>query len=335
MKEFATRDALGYQLPLMGEKFKNIIALSADLGGATRLNKFKEKFPERFFDIGIAEANMIGIASGLSEHGFKVFLASFSSFLTGRYDIIRCSIAYSNCPVVLVGTHVGLAIGRDGVSQMGLEDVSLMRSLPNMKILNQATYSEAIAAITYLCETELDSPHYLRLGRQPVKYFLEQPQRKFEFNKAYTVKEGENILIFSTGCILGNVRKAANIIENKYWSGSKEPTEINLSSAVQPKSDVSVRVVNFHTLKPIDKETILKSADEFGTIYTVEDHSIIGGLGSIVSEVIAESGKCARVVRIGLNDVFPESGPPDKLYEKYGLSPEKIVERIVNDRNNR
>ncbi len=159
----ATRDAFGYQLPLMGDKYDNIVALDADLGKATKIASFKDSHPDRFFQMGISESNMIGVASGISEYGYKVFLASFGSFLTGRYDQIRCSLAYSKRPVILVGTHVGMAIGRDGVTQMGLEDVSLMRALPNMKILNPASYSEAIKVIEYLCETELDSPHYLRL----------------------------------------------------------------------------------------------------------------------------------------------------------------------------
>ena len=147
----ATRDAFGHQLPLMGDKYKNIVALDADLGKATKIASFKEKHPKRFFQIGIAEANMVGIASGLSEYGYKVFLASFGAFLTGRYDIIRCSLAYPNRPVVLVGTHVGMAIGKDGVTQMGLEDVGIMRGLPNLKVLNPATYSEAIKIVSYLC----------------------------------------------------------------------------------------------------------------------------------------------------------------------------------------
>ena len=193
----ATREAFGEHLPVMGEKHKNIVALDADLGKATKIASFREAHPDRFFQMGIAEANMIGVASGISEYDYKVFLASFGSFLTGRYDQIRCSLAYSNRPVVLVGTHVGMAIGKDGVTQMGLEDVSIMRALPNMKVLNPASYSEAIKVIEYLCETDLQSPHYLRLGRQPVKD-IEMP---FEFGKGQIVKDGKEVTIFSTGVI--------------------------------------------------------------------------------------------------------------------------------------
>ena len=302
----ATREAFGKHLPIMGEKYDNILALDADLGKATKIASFGETHPKRFFQMGIAEANMIGVASGLSEYDYKVFIASFGSFLTGRYDMIRCSLAYPNRPVVLVGTHVGMAIGKDGVTQMGLEDVSIMRALPNMVILNPASYSEAIKVIEYLCDTELDSPHYLRLGRQPV----EDIEIPFEFGKGQVVLEGDDITLFSTGCILSDVVEAARTIENTY--------------------SYSVRVVNITTLKPIDDKIIIDSAKKTKHLYTIEDHSIVGGLGSAVSEVLSENHP-SKVVRIGLNDIFPESAPPKDLYEKYGLSSEQIVNRVINE----
>ena len=301
-----TREAFGKHLPIMGEKYDNILALDADLGKATKIASFGETHPKRFFQMGIAEANMIGVASGLSEYDYKVFIASFGSFLTGRYDMIRCSLAYPNRPVVLVGTHVGMAIGKDGVTQMGLEDVSIMRALPNMVILNPASYSEAIKVIEYLCDTELDSPHYLRLGRQPV----EDIEIPFEFGKGQVVLEGDDITLFSTGCILSDVVEAARTIENTY--------------------SYSVRVVNITTLKPIDDKIIIDSAKKTKHLYTIEDHSIVGGLGSAVSEVLSENHP-SKVVRIGLNDIFPESAPPKDLYEKYGLSSEQIVNRVINE----
>ncbi len=305
----ATREAFGEVLPLMGNTNENILALDADLGGATKIRAFGEKHPDRFFQMGIAEANMIGVASGLSEYGYKVFLASFGSFLTGRYDMIRCSLAYPNQPVVLVGTHVGMAIGKDGVTQMGLEDVSLMRALPNMKVLNPATYTEAVEVIKYLCNTDLDSPHYLRLGRQPVEDVFEHGY-DFEFGKGVEVIGGNDITIISTGCVLSDVLDSAKTIEEQ--------------------TGKSVRVINIHTLKPIDEEIIIKAAKETDLIVTVEDHSIIGGLGSAVSEVLTEHYP-SRLVRIGLNDEFPESGPPTDLYEKYGLSSSQISKRIINE----
>jgi len=302
----ATREAFGEHLPVMGEKHNNIVALDADLGKATKIASFRESHPDRFFQIGIAEANMIGVASGISEYGYKVFLASFGSFLTGRYDQIRCSLAYSNRPVVLVGTHVGMAIGKDGVTQMGLEDVSIMRALPNMAVLNPASFSEAVRVIEYLCETDLQSPHYLRLGRQPV----EDWDMPFEFGKGQIIADGEDITIFSTGCILNDVFEASKIIEEK--------------------TSMSVRVVNMPTLKPIDKDIIVECAESTDMLFTVEDHSIIGGLGSAVSDVLTEQMP-KSLCKIGLNDVFPESAPPADLYEKYGLSSNKIAERVINE----
>ena len=302
----ATREAFGEHLPVMGEKHNNIVALDADLGKATKIASFRDAHPDRFFQIGIAEANMIGVASGISEYGYKVFLASFGSFLTGRYDQIRCSLAYSNRPVVLVGTHVGMAIGKDGVTQMGLEDVSIMRALPNMKVLNPATFSEAKKVIEFLAETELDSPYYLRLGRQPVKD-IDIP---FEIGKGQIIKEGDDITLLSTGCILSDVMDSASIIEDM--------------------TQMSVRVVSFTSLKPIDRDLIVKCARETKRLFTIEDHSIIGGLGSIVSDVLSEEYP-AKVVKIGLNDVFPESAPPADLYEKYGLSSNQISKRVVSE----
>jgi|TARA_B100000424_G_C22899412_1_gene478364 transketolase len=305
----ATRDAFGDHLPLMGEKHKDIIALDADLGKATKIASFKESHPSRFYQMGIAEANMIGVASGISEYGYKVFLASFGSFLTGRYDQIRCSLAYSKRPVVLVGTHVGMAIGKDGVTQMGLEDVSIMRALPNMNVLNPASYTEAINIIEYLCQNQLDSPHYLRLGRQPVEDF----DLPFEFGKGQVVRQTHamcNITIFSTGCILGDVVKASEIIQNN--------------------SSHNVRVVNLPTIKPIDKKIILQCAKQSKYLFSVEDHSIVGGLGTAISEVLTDENP-QKLSRIGLDDVFPESAPPADLYDKYGLSSESIAKRVLSE----
>jgi transketolase len=244
---------------------------------------------------------MIGVASGISEYGYKVFMASFGSFLTGRYDQIRCSLAYSNRPVVLVGTHVGMAIGKDGVTQMGLEDVSIMRALPNMTILNPATYTEAVEIVKYLCNNQINGPHYLRIGRQPV----EDPISELD----YTFEYGKDITLFTTGCVLSDVLKAKHKIESD--------------------TDLTVRVINFHTLKPIDKQIIATAAKETKHLFSVEDHSVIGGLGSIVADVLCET-KPQKLIKLGLQDQFPESGPPTELYEKYGLTADKICEKVLN-----
>ena len=298
----ATRDAFGDQLVESGKDNPNIIGINADLGKATKLNKFGEAYPDRFFEMGIAENNMVGVASGMSEYGYKVFLASFASFLTGKYDTIRCSISYSNAPCIIVGTHCGMAIGKDGVTQMGLEDISLMRSLPGMTVLNPSTYNQTKAVVKWLCDNDLKNPYYLRLGRQPVKeIYNDVPD--FILGKGILHKEGTNAVIFSTGCVLSDVLEATK--------------------------DLDVTIIDMPTIKPLDREIIRKYAKN--NIFTVEDHSIIGGLGSSVAEVMAEEGIEGKLTRIGVNDMFPESGVPADLYEKYGLSANKIKERILNE----
>ncbi len=298
----ATRDAFGDQLVESGKNNPNIIGINADLGKATKLSKFGEAYPDRFFEMGIAENNMVGVASGMSEYGYKVFLASFASFLTGKYDTIRCSISYSNAPCIIVGTHCGMAIGKDGVTQMGLEDISLMRSLPGMVVLNPSTYNQTKSAVKWLCDNELKTPHYLRLGRQPVSEHYSEDD-EFKPGKGIVIKEGTDGVVFSTGCVLSDVLEATK--------------------------DMSITVIDMPTIKPLDKEIIKKYATT--NIFTVEDHSIIGGLGSSVAEVIAETGLGSKLTRIGINDIFPESGVPSDLYEKYGLSANKIKQRIKDE----
>tara|TARA_R110001592_G_scaffold5488_5_gene30232 strand:+ start:3203 stop:4129 length:927 start_codon:yes stop_codon:yes gene_type:complete len=300
----ATRDAFGDQLVSSGRDNKDIIALSADLGKATKINKFADAYPDRFFEIGIAENNMIGVASGLSDHGYKVFLASFASFLTGKYDTIRCSLSYSNAPCVVVGTHGGLAIGKDGVTQMGLEDMSLMRSLPDMCVINPSTYNQTKSFVRHLCENNLECVNYLRLGRQPVAEFYDD-EFEFEFGRGVVCKDKENpdAVVYTTGCVLSDVLNATE--------------------------GLNVTVIDMPFIKPIDKEIILNNRSEL--VFTVEDHSIIGGLGSSVSEVITDHGLNSRLCRIGVNDTFPESGSPADLYVKYGLDSNSIRERLVNE----
>jgi len=301
----ATRDGFGEQLVLSAESNPNIIGLSADLGKATKINKFGARYPDRIYEMGIAENNMIGVASGMSEYGYKVFLASFASFLTGKYDTIRCSIAYSNAPCIIVGTHCGMAIGKDGVTQMGLEDISLMRSLPGMVVLNPSTYNQTKSIVKYLCDTDLKNPYYLRLGRQPVREFYNDDDSNFNFGKGNVLKLGTEALVLSTGCVLQDVMDAT--------------------------SDLDVTVVDIPTIKPLDLDVIERHALTTKNIFVVEDHSIIGGLGSSVAEFIAESGIGCKLHRIGVNDIFPESGIPTQLYDKYGLSADKIKKRIVNE----
>ena len=303
----ATRDGFGDQLVKSGQNNKNIIVLNADLGKATRAAKFIEEYPSRSFEVGIAECNMIGIASGLADQGYLPVISSFASFLTGKYDVIRVSLAYSGSPVILVGTHSGMAIGKDGVTQMGLEDLSLMRSMPNVTVIQPATYLECVGAVKYVTEEmKLDGPVYLRLGRQPVQEVFNEDY-KFDFGKPQQLREGTDAVIFSTGCILPEVLKAQNQLEKNGFSAS---------------------VVNVHTLKPVSSSHILNLVKNKERVITVEDHSIIGGLGSMMAEILCEN-EPKKLLRIGLMDEFPESGPPAGLYEKYGLDADGITTKIL------
>ena len=299
----STRDGFGNQLVRSAATNDRIIVLSADLSNPTRTGKFSKEHPDRFFEIGIAENNMIGIGSGLSEYGYKVIISSFATFLSGKYDVIRVSLAYSQAPVILVGTHAGLAIGKDGVTQMGLEDLSLMRSLPNMTVMQPATPIETEKMLEYLLNTDLDGPVYLRLGRQPVPEIFDE-NYNFIPNKGVVCREGTELAIFVTGCLLDEVLKAVEY------------------------SKKNCAVINIHTVKPIDKEILLKYAKQCGKIMTIEDHSTIGGLGSAVSEVLSEEYP-TLLKRIGLDDVFPESASPSDLWEKYGLSSKRITKSIL------
>jgi transketolase len=298
----ATRDAFGEQLAECAKTNPDIIAINADLGKATKLSVLQGLYPNRVIDVGIAENNMIGIASGLAEHGYKVFIASFASFLTGKYDTIRCSISYPNVPVVIVGSHGGLAIGKDGVTQMGLEDLSLMRSLPGMTVLNPATPNETKAMVKWLCETELTGPVYLRIARQPVEELYEN-YGKFTPGLYNQVGKfpvtSSNTLVLTSGCILDNVLKSVE--------------------------GLPVIVYNMPTLKPWNM-----AYGTYTNIITIEDHSIIGGLGTCVAEDLARLGTGQKLTKIGLNDEFPESAPPEDLYEKYGLSVNKIRAKIID-----
>jgi transketolase len=299
----ATRDGFGDQLAEMADSV-NLVVLNADLSDATRLKKFASIAPERYFDLGIAEANMVGVASGLAAFGFKVVVPSFAAFITGRYDMIRCSLAYPNKPVLIVGTHAGMAIGRDGVTQMGLEDINLMRGMPNMSVIQPATYNEARAATKFALRS--DKLIYLRLGRQPVREFFVE-DCKFEFGRGLVCWGGESVrhprvTLISSGCTLGIAKKAAEILH--------------------------ATLINIPTLKPIDDALITKYAAVSALMVTIEDHSIVGGLGSAVAEVLAEAGSHCPLLRMGIKDQFVESGAPDDLYEKYGLTTSEIVAQV-------
>ena len=295
----ATRDAFADALVRLGAD-ERIVVLTGDLRDSTRTEKFLEKYPERFFDVGIAESNMVGVAAGLALSGKIPWACSFSAFITGRFDIVRVSVGYQEANVRIVGTHAGIGVGEDGYSQMSLEDVACMRALPNVALVNPCDAISTERAVEALVEHE--GPAFLRLTRQKVADVYDDGFR-FELGKAVTVREGSDVAIVATGATVQEALKAADVLEG-----------------------ISVRVVDVHTIKPLDEEAVRVAARECRGIVTVEDHSVHGGLGSAVAEVLAAGdGDLAPMRSIGTT-TFGESGGSDELYEKYGLSGGRIAE---------
>lgn len=299
----STRLAFGEILAELGELHPEIVVLDADLSKSTMSSLFAKKFPQRFFEMGIQEANMIGVSAGLALSGKIPYACSFACFITGRYDTIRISVAYTKANVRIIGTHAGIGIGEDGTTQMGLEDVSLMRSLPNFSVCQPCDEIETKELIKYSVKHK--GPMYIRLTRQNLPNIFDN-NYKFEFGKGVKLTDGNDAVIFATGALVGESLKAAEILQ---------------------KDGTNLRVVNIHTIKPIDKDLIIKSAKECRLVFTAEDHNIIGGLGSAVAEVLSENYP-ARVIRIGLNDTFGESGTPEALYKKYGFDSESLAKKI-------
>jgi Transketolase, C-terminal subunit len=300
--KIATRDAYGKTLAELGEKNKNIVVLDADLSKSTKTADFGKKFPERFFNMGIAEADMMATAAGLATCGKIPFASTFALFAAGRaYEQIRNSICYPKLNVKIAATHAGLTVGEDGATHQAIEDLSLMRSVPNMVVLCPSDGVETKAAI--YAAAEHHGPVYIRLGRLAVPVLYDENNFKFEIGKAVTVKEGKDVTIIATGIMVLKAAEAADKLQ---------------------KEGISARVLDMHTIKPVDKEAIIKAANETGAIITAEEHSIIGGLGSAVAEVLSEEAP-ARLKRIGVNDIFGQSGQPDELMELYGLTADRIV----------
>ncbi|MFQ5961216.1 MAG: transketolase family protein [Candidatus Methylomirabilales bacterium] len=299
----ATRVAFGEALLKVAATNPRIVVINADLGKSTNTVKFVEKYPDRSFNVGVAEANMIGIGTGLALEGWIPLICTFATFVAGRFETIRVSLAYNHANVKIVGTHAGIGIGEDGYSQMGLEDIALMRSLPNMVVLQPGDAVETVGAVEYMLEYQ--GPVFLRLTRQKVEDVNPQDYR-FEFGKGVILDagkgEGRDLTIMATGGTVYDAREAARELRGQ---------------------GLDVRAVNIHTIKPIDQELILDSIQRSGRILTVEDHGVSGGLGSAVSEVVAERGE-GMVRRIAVRD-FGESGDPAALYKKFGLSKEGIV----------
>lgn len=313
----ATRQSFGEALAKLGEEYKNIVVLDADLSKSTKSELFAKKYPERFFQMGISEMNMIGVAAGLSFQGKIPFACSFGCFLTGRYDTIRLSVAYAGANVKLIGTHAGVGIGDDGHSQMGLEDVSLMRALPGMTIFQPGDHEETELVMKTLVK-DIQGPVYVRLTRQNMPSLpalvsthstLAGPTSPYKLRKIFESKNQAktHTLIVASGGPLANAVQA----------GLKAHD-----------SGKSVTILNALCLKPFDTETFLSEAKKASQILTVEDHSVVGGLGSICAEALAREGLGIRLKMLGIQDLFGESGEPVELYEKHGLTPGKIIECI-------
>ena len=304
-KKIATRESYGAALASLGEKY-DIIVLDADLSKSTKTDTFKKQFPDRFINMGIAEANMMSTAAGLAACGKIVFASSFAMFAAGRaFEQIRNSICYPNLNVKIGATHAGISVGEDGATHQCLEDIGIMRTLPNMVILNPADDVEAKAAVKAAIEHE--GPVYLRFGRLGVPVLFDDDY-KFEIGKGVQLVDGTDVTLVATGLLVGSALEAAELLKN---------------------DGISARVINIPTIKPIDEAIIAKAAAETGALVSCEEHNVIGGLGSAVAEVLCQTCP-APLLRVGTLDVFGKSGKPAELFEEYGLTARNIAFQAKN-----
>ena len=303
-KKIATRQSYGETLARLGDSNSNIVVLDADLSSATKTAIFAKKYPERFINVGIAEQNMIGIAAGLSTFGKIPYTSTFAVFAAGRaYDQIRNSIAYPNLNVKICATHAGIAVGEDGATHQMLEDIALMRVLPNMTVLSVSDDTQTKWAVEEIAK--INGPVYLRLNRLASPIIYDENQ-KFEIGKGIQIGNGTDATVFATGVTVSEALQAKEILE---------------------KEGINIRVVDIHTIKPIDKKLIIKCAKETKKLITVEDHNIIGGLGTAVCEVLSEEYP-TKVIRLGIKDKFGKSGKAKELMKEYGLTKEAIIEEV-------
>ena len=305
VKKIATRDSYGNALAELGAEHKDLVVLDADLAAATKTGVFKKAFPERHIDCGIAECNMTGVAAGLATTGLVPFASSFAMFAAGRaFEQVRNSIGYPHLNVKIGATHAGISVGEDGASHQCNEDIALMRSIPGMVVINPSDDVEAKAAVR--AAYEHDGPVYLRFGRLAVPVINDRPDYKFELGKGVVLREGKDVTIVATGLPVSECLEAAEKLA---------------------ADGIDAKVINIHTIKPLDEELIIAAAKETGKVVTVEEHSVIGGLGSAVCDVLAEKAP-TKVLKIGVNDTFGESGPAVELLKKYGLDTDGIYEKI-------
>jgi transketolase len=302
MANLATREAYGKALVELGKENKNIVVLDADLSKSTKTADFAKVYPERFFNMGISEQDLMTTAAGLATCGKIPFASTFAMFATGRaFEQIRNSICYPELNVKVAATHAGLTVGEDGASHQSIEDISLMRSVPNMTVIVPSDDVEAMAAVK--AAADFEGPVYLRLGRSAVPTVNDRPEYSFEIGKAVTLREGQDVTIFATGIMVSMALDAAGKLSQE---------------------GINAEVINIHTIKPIDVEAIVKSVEKTRAAVTCEEHNVIGGLGSAVCEVLSEN-RPAPVKRVGVMDTFGESGKPSQLLEEYGLTSENIV----------
>ena len=305
VKKIATRESYGNALTELGAKHENLVVLDADLAAATKTGVFKKAYPERHIDCGIAEGNMMGIAAGLAATGKVPFASTFAMFAAGRaFEQIRNSIGYPKLNVKIGATHAGISVGEDGATHQCNEDIALMRTIPGMVVINPADDVEARAAVYAAYEHE--GPVYMRFGRLAVPVINDNPDYKFEIGKGITLKEGKDMTIIATGLCVSESLEAAKMLA---------------------ADGIDARVINIHTIKPLDEELVVKAAKETSRIFTVEEHSIIGGLGSAVCDTLSAQAP-TKVTKIGVEDTYGESGPAVELIHKYGLDAEGIYKKI-------
>ena len=305
VKKIATRESYGNALAQYGAEYPNLVVLDADLAAATKTGIFKKAFPERHIDCGIAECNMVGIAAGLATTGKIPFVSSFAMFAAGRaFEQIRNSVGYPHLNVKIGATHAGISVGEDGATHQCNEDIALMRTIPGMVVINPSDDVEAKAAVK--AAIDHDGPVYLRFGRLAVPVINDNPDYKFELGKGVVLREGKDITLIATGLCVSETLEAAKLLE---------------------ADGIDARVINIHTIKPLDEDLVVAAAKETGKVVTIEEHSVIGGLGSAVCDAL-----CANypipVYKIGINDTFGESGPAVELIKKYGLDAKSIYEKV-------
>ena len=302
--KMATREAYGKALVELGKKYDNLVVMDADLSGSTKTAVFAKEYPERFFNMGIAEQNMYGAAAGLAVSGKIVCASTFAMFAAGRaFEIIRNSIGYTHANVKICATHAGITVGEDGATHQTFEDIALMRAIPGMTVINP---SDGISTAKLLEKAmEIDGPCYVRLGRSAVPVFYDE-SADFEIGRGKTVRDGSDVTVIATGIMVNEAVMAAEELK---------------------KQNIDVRVIDIHTIKPIDRDIIIKAAKETGAIVTAEEHSVIGGLGSAVAEVTAAEAP-VKMRFVGQHDVFGESGKPEELKQKYGMTAADIVKAV-------